>query len=424
MSVVKLTKKAVDAAVATKATLYLWDDDVKGFGLKVTANGVKTYILQYRLGGRSGKSRRYSIGRHGNPWTPDSARKRAMVLLGEIAQGKDVVAERQREIAEAQSGSTIAELVDRFEKRHLLIKCKPRTSREAMRLMQRFVLPIWGKRLTKDISRADVSRLHHDLAGTPLQANRVLSHLSKMFNLAEVWGERPDYSNPCRRVEKYKENRRERYLKTDEIARLLDVLDSYCPLGHLKVAPVTNVVTMSGAPLRSVKAAEAMSPFAVAAIKLLLFTGARHGEIINMQWEWVDFENSEVHLPDSKTGAKTIHLSAEAVEVLRQVPRVVGCPYVIAGVSPGKPLQGLQNIWERIRQQAGLSDVRLHDLRHTYASIAVNAGMSLPIIGKMLGHTQAQTTMRYAHLAAEPVKAATALVGERLAAVRKPVHIS
>jgi integrase len=423
MAVTKLTKKAVDATTSTGKDYCLWDDEVKGFGLRVTAKGAKSYLVQYRFGGRAAKVKRVYIGQHGSPWTPDSARKQAMIILGDIAKGVDVAIERQRSKAEHAASQTFTEFSERFVAHHLNIKCKPETQKECKRLLQKVILPRFGKRLVKDITRADVSRLHHELAATPYQANRVVMLLSKMFNLAEVWGERPEYSNPCRLVAKYKEKMRGRMLTPDELSRLMAVLDSY---GADCVQPMpiaSNVIPLWGATLNSVEASRALSPFAVAAIRLLIFTGARKGEVVNMRWEWIDLEQGEVHLPDSKTGAKTIYLSPQAVEVLRNIPRIVGCPYVIAGLNPSKPISGLQNIWERIRKQAGLEDVRLHDLRHNYASVAVCAGMSLPIVGKMLGHTQAQTTMRYAHLAAEPVKLAAAMVGDKLAAAHGEVRL-
>jgi integrase len=158
------------------------------------------------------------------------------------------------------------------------------------------------------------------------------------------------------------------------------------------------------------------SPYAAAAIKLLVFTGARLGEVLGLRWKWVDFERGEARLPDSKTGAKTLHLPPPALEVLAELPHVAGNPYVIVGGKPGAALVDLDKPWYAIRKSAGLEDLRLHDLRHAFASVAASGGMGLPIIGKMLGHTQAQTTQRYAHLASDPVKAAAATVAGKIAA--------
>jgi integrase len=158
------------------------------------------------------------------------------------------------------------------------------------------------------------------------------------------------------------------------------------------------------------------SPYAVAAVKLLIFTGARLGEVLGLRWDWIDFERGEARLPDSKTGAKTLHLPPPALAVLAALPQLDGNPYLIAGAKPGAALVNLEKPWRAIRASAGLDDVRLHDLRHAFASIAASSGMGLPIIGKMLGHSQPATTARYAHLASDPVKAAAAAVANNIAA--------
>jgi integrase len=181
-------------------------------------------------------------------------------------------------------------------------------------------------------------------------------------------------------VERFPQRRRERFLSAEELARL-------------------------GAALAAYRG----PPYHVATIKLLVFTGARLGEILGLQWAWINMDRGEARLPDSKTGAKTIHLPPQALEVLRNLPRVG--PHVL-GAKRGTTF--IEAPWRRIREVAGLDDVRLHDLRHAFASVAVSAGMGLPIIGKMLGHTQAQTTQRYAHLASDPVKAAAATVASRI----------
>jgi integrase len=238
-----------------------------------------------------------------------------------------------------------------------------------------------------DITRADVIKLHHTSRAAPYQGNRVIAVLSKMFNLAEKWGLRPDGSNPCRHIERFAERHRERMLSAAELGRLGDALAAY-----------------SG------------SPYSVAAIKLLVFTGARLGEVLGLEWDWIDIERGEARLPDSKTGAKTLHLPPPALAVLADLPRLDGNPYVIVGKRKGASLVNLEKPWRAIRKSAGLDDVRLHDLRHAFASVAASSGMGLPIIGKMLGHTQPATTARYAHLASDPVKAAAAAVAGKIAA--------
>jgi len=237
------------------------------------------------------------------------------------------------------------------------------------------------------VTRRDIAKFHHARRETPIEANRALAVTSTLFNFAERIGYRPDGSNPCRHVEKYPQRHRERFLSADELARLGDALAVY-----------------------------ECSPYAVAAVKLLVFTGARLGEILGLRWEWIDFERGEARLPDSKTGAKTVHFPPPALAALSELPRIEGNPHVIVGRVPGAALVNLDKPWRAIRKHAGLDDVRLHDLRHAFASIAASSGMGLPIIGKMLGHTQAATTNRYAHLASDPVKAAAAAVAGKIAA--------
>jgi integrase len=382
----KITKRAVDALRPTPdgAETVLWDSELKGFGVRVQRGGAKTYILKYRAGtGRDAPLRKLTVGRHGSPWTADEARAEARRLSGLAAHGKDPAGAR----AAARAAPTVADLAQRFLSEHAEAKRKTSTAKEYRRLLDHVVLPAIGRKRVADVTRQDVARLHHARRATPTEANRALAVISKMFNMAERWGERPDGSNPCYHVEKYPQRKRERMLSAEELGRLGDVLTGY------------------GGPL-----------YYAAAIKLLVFTGARLGEVLGLQWQWVDFERGEARLPDSKTGAKTIHLPPPALAVLAELPRVEGNPYVIVGGVAGAALVNLEKPWRAIRKKAGLEDVRLHDLRHAFASVAAASGMGLPIIGKMLGHTQAQTTQHYAHLASDPVKAAAATVASKIAA--------
>jgi integrase len=299
-------------------------------------------------------------------------------LLGVIAAGGDPVAEHR----ERKQAPTVAELATRFLAEHVETKRKPRTVRDYRRLLENVIVPALGHRQVADVIRSEVARLHHSRRATPIEANRALAVLSVLCTFAERIGERPDGSNPCRHVEKFPERRRERMLAPGELARLGRALAAY-------QGP----------------------PYHVAAIKLLVFTGARLGEILGLQWQWIDIERGEARLPDSKTGAKTIHLPPPALEVLASLPRIEGQPYVL-GSKRGTTF--IEKPWRAIRKEAGLEDVRLHDLRHSFASVAAAGGMGLPIIGKMLGHTQPATTARYAHLASDPVKAAAAEVARRI----------
>jgi len=280
----------------------------------------------------------------------------------------------------------VAALAERFLSEHVATKTKPSTASKYRQLIDNAILPAFGRKRVRDVVRADISRFHHERREAPYTANHCVAVLSKMFTLAEKWGERPDGSNPCRHVERYAEHKRERMLSAGELARLGDALKAFTG-----------------------------SVYIVAAIKLLVFTGARLNEILTLQWDWIDSERGEARLPDSKTGAKTLHLPAPALAVLADLPRIVGNPHVIVGQIAGGHLVNLEYPWRTIREAAELGDVRLHDLRHAFASIAASSGMGLPIIGKMLGHTQAATTHRYAHLASDPVKVAAATVAGKIA---------
>jgi integrase len=249
------------------------------------------------------------------------------------------------------------------------------------------VVPRIGKRRVADVTRADIAKLHNARRDYPTDANRLVACMSTMFNFAERIGWRADGSNPCRHVEKYPQRRRERFLSGDELARLGDALAAY-----------------SG------------SLYVTGAVKLLVFTGARLGEVLGLQWAWIDSERGEARLPDSKTGAKTLHLPPPALAVLAELPQIVGNPHVIVGKLNGARLVNLEKPWRAIRKAAGLDDVRLHDLRHGFASVAASSGMGLPLIGGLLGHASPTTTSRYAHLSTDPLKAAAASVAGKIAA--------
>ncbi len=236
----------------------------------------------------------------------------------------------------------------------------------------RFILPALGRLSVTEITRADVAKFHHDLRHIPYQANRCLEVVSKMFNLCELWGLRPDDSNPRKHIRKYPEEKRERFLSTAELRRIGEVLRE---------------MECEGIELTS----------AILAARLLILTGCRLNEIMTLKWEHVDLIETVLRLPDSKTGAKLVHLGQPAAELLEAAERITDNPWVITGILEGKRLSDLQPFWQRVRARAGLKDVRIHDLRHTFASTAVATGQGLPMIGKLLGHTQVQTTARYAH---------------------------
>jgi integrase len=308
-------------------------------------------------------------------------------LLGEIAAGRDPAEEHDK----TRAGKSLALVLEQFMTEHVRPKLKARTASEYQRTAKLHILPRLGRRPIGELKRQDIARLHHELADKPYQANRTLALLSKFFGWAEKHGLRPDNSNPCRHVEKYREGRRERFLSQAELARLGDAL-------------------------RQAEQDKSCSPWVIAAIRLLTFTGARRNEILTLRWEHVSEEHECLMLPESKTGRKAIHLNAPAFALLQAIPRLESNPYVICGEKPGRHLVNLEKPWRRIRAAAKLDDVRLHDLRHSFASVAASGGQSLVVIGKLLGHSQPATTARYAHLADDPVKAASDAVGGHIAA--------
>jgi integrase len=261
------------------------------------------------------------------------------------------------------------------------------------------VRPVLGPIAMADISRADVLRVHHRLRATPYMANRTLANLQTLMNWAEQQGYREAHSNPCRGVRKYPEASRRRYLTVAEMVRL-------------------------GAALRIAERWQRMSPTAVTAIRLLLLTGARVSEILSVRWKEVDLPRGELRLSDSKTGRKTIVLSAPARQILAAWPRHAGSPYVFPGEGhgwrKGKHRVNLADAWAWIRRRAKLPDVRLHDLRHSFASVAVSSGHTLPIIGALLGHSQAATTQRYAHLMDDPLRRASDTTATTIAEALAP----
>jgi integrase len=367
-----ITQRDVDKLGPGEA---IWDagkGSVTGFGARRQRSPLVTYLFKYRS---AGGQRWQTIGRHGAPWTPETARAEAKRLAGQIASGGNPAAERDAR----KAAPTLAEIAQRFLEEHASTKLRAGTAREYRRLVAKVLVPALGSRHLAEVTRDAVSAFHHAKRETPAEANRALALLKTIC----AWAD-PDGVNPCRRIKPFPQRARERFLSAEELARL-------------------------GAAL----AAWPGSPYAAAAIRLLVFTGARLGEVLSLQWAWIDIAKGTARLPDSKTGAKTLHLPPPALAVLASLPRVPGEPRVL-GAKRGTTF--VEEPWRRIRKAAGLEDVHLHDLRHSFASVAAAGGMGLPIIGKMLGHTQASTTQRYAHLQPDPVAAAAATVAERIRA--------
>ena len=377
-----LTKRIVDRLPVDDKDSVFWDRELPGFGLRVYPSGAKVYVVQTR---RAGRSKRVTVGRHGGI-TPDHARKEAARIIARIKAGEPPVPE----VPKAEP--TMAELAERYQREYVAMHCKPATVAHYRIMLAKHIVPALGEFTVAEVERKHLLEFQYALREKPTVANRTLDMLVKMFNLAEVWELRPPGKNPCRFVRRYQvQSQHERFLTPEELHRLGQALDA---------APVERLASLHAA----------------AAIRLLVLTGCRRNEILGLRWDDVDFEAGELQLRDSKAGARVVPLTPPAAELLAELPRVDGNPWVFPGRKRGTHQRNINDPWDRIRKHAGLDGVRLHDLRHSFASRALAMGESLSMIGKLLGHTQVQTTARYAHLARDSIKASTAKVAESIGA--------
>jgi integrase len=407
----KLTKRTVDALKPRLKACILYDSELPGFGVRVMPSGHKSFIVEYRPhgGGRGVATRRFTLGAYG-VLTPDQARRGAQETLARVRLGEDPQDEKTRQ----RASLTVGGLIDAFVGGHVRAKCKPGTSYGYEIALKR-LRGAHGNLKADALTRANVASLHQSLADTPFAANRFLAAVSKMFSWAVHRGLLfDDHINPACRIERYREHRRERFLTSEELSRLGDALREGEIIG-LPYEVDESKPTSKHAP-KADKRRVKLDPYAVAAIRLLILTGARLREILDAQWQQVDFERGILFLSDSKTGRKPVYLSAAALAVLATLPRIEGNPHIIAGMKDGAPKADLKKPWHAVIRAAGLEGVRLHDLRHSFASIGAGASLGLPIIGKLLGHTLAATTHRYAHLDADPMRRAAETIGATIAA--------
>ena len=374
-----ISKRTVDALSVRDKDAVFWDRELLGFGVRVYPSGSKVYVVQTRT---KGKSKRVTLGRHG-VISADQARRQAALTIARLKSGEDPAGRASQTV-------TVAEIAARYLEEHVDVHCKPATRKLYRSVVERFILPAYGHLAVEEVDRQHIADLHLELRDIPYQANRVLEISGKLFNLAEEWKLRTG-GNPCKFVRKYRETKRERFLTDEEFRRLGDVLNEMETEGRLSVYPA-------------------------AAIRLLMLTGCRRNEIVELKWENVDLAAGEIRLPDSKTGARLVPLSPLAARVLTELPRIEGNPWVIPGTKPGRHLADLNHYWERVRERAELPEVRIHDLRHSFASRALALGESLSMIGKLLGHNKIDTTARYAHLARDSIKASSARVANSIGA--------
>ncbi|MBO6756348.1 MAG: tyrosine-type recombinase/integrase [Roseibium sp.] len=412
MSNERLTKTIVERAEPRASDHTIWCGKLRGFGCRVWPSGKKTFIAQYRIGGRSGKLRKKTLGTYG-VLTVDQARKEAEKYLALAQTGQDLAGEERQ----VRTEMTVSELCDEYLEHGVALKKASTVATDVGRI-NAHIRPLLGKRKISTVKRADIERFMHDVAkgktahdkrtekgrsivrGGKGTATRTVRLLGGIFTYAVNQGYLE--TNPRTGSKLFKDGAKERFLSQSEIERLGEVLTEAETIGlpwHLKDNAKTKHRPVSEGNLR-----EKISPHVTAAIRLLLLTGCRLREILDLRWSEVDLERGLLDLPDSKTGRKVVYLSEAAVEVLEGLPRVG--TYVFLGASLDKPRSDLKRPWERISRHAGLADVRLHDLRHTFASVSVASGMSLPMIGALLGHKSTSTTARYAHLTDDPLRRA------------------
>jgi integrase len=404
----RITKRVVDSLKIRPSEYAVWDATMPGFGVRVRPTGAMSYVVVYRAGsGRGAPYRRYTIGTIGKI-TPEKARLWAKSILGAVAHGKDPAGEKTSE----RGAPTVAELADRFMAEHIEPKRKPGTATFYRDILDRIVKLELGTTKADKVTRAALAKVHGKLRATPFQANRMIAVVGSMYAFAARIGAVPEGINPARKIDKFAEHRRERFLTGAELERL------GATIREAETKGVPWEVDEAGPEAKHLPKAKnrftKIDRFAAAALRLLLFTGCRLREILHLKWEQVDLERGLLFLADSKTGKKTVILNAPALALLTRLDRLGS--YVVPGDDPGKPRADLKRPWEAVARHAGLDGVRLHDLRHTYASFGAGGGLGLPIIGKLLGHTQASTTARYAHLDNDPLRRASENIGGRIAA--------
>ena len=377
----KFTKRTIELLETTGNRQTFFDDEITGLALRIGTTGKKTFYYTYRANkGRRAEKKWIMLGTF--PLVSvEQARelvkqKAAMVLAGH---------DPAELIKEGKQAATMREALTLFKEEYVS-KLKPKTQIQYTDIIERLVFPKLGKHLVKDIAYSPIASLHHALRATPYTANRTVAVLSKFFNWCELHGYRERNTNPVQGLAKYTEHKRLRFMSAVELESL-------------------------GKGFHTLESRNAIDPTIAAAIKMLLFTGARSSEILTLKWSYVSVELAIASLPDSKTGAKTLHLPPQALAILETLP--CESEYCFPGKSKGH-LVNIKDSWKRLLTASGLENWRIHDLRHAFASAAASSGKSLPIIGKILGHTQAATTSRYAHLAENPVAIAVSETATQL----------
>ena len=376
-----ITKRTVDALSVEDRDAVFWDRGLPGFGIRVYPSGLKKYVVQSR---GPGGSKRATLGRHGEI-AAEQARRLAAEAIDRIKRGEDPVPPAP------EPEATMAVIAERYMRDYVPSHCKPSSAEVYRRALDNHILPALGTMPVGAVGRGQVTELHYAMRGEPHAANAVLKIVAKLLSLAVEWGLREAGPNPCRAVRKYKTRPRERFLTEEEYRRLGRAVDELEAKGKV-------------------------SRHAAAAVRLLVLTGCRRNEVLELRWDDVDRTVGELRLRDGKTGGRMVPLTPAVQGVLDGLPRVPDNPWAIAGQKPGARLTNVNDPWLIVRARAGLDGVRIHDLRHSWASRALALGESLSMIGKILGHNRIETTARYAHLARDSERVSAAKVGGSIGA--------
>ena len=368
----KLTKTAVQKVQPETKKRFFYDEIQPGLGLVVHPSGKKSFFFQYRTaGGRGGTSKRVTIGAFPGV-TCGQARQKAREMSAEVFKGGDPGTARKT----YKDGATVQVAIEEFMKLHVIAKRKSSTARNYEIQTRLHVVPVIGNLKIRDVTHSHIQKIHFGLRETPYQANRTLAMLSKFFFWCEQNGYRDRGTNPASGIDKFKELKKTRFMDEKTLGKI-------------------------GSALEGLESQGRIDPFAAGAIRVLLLTGARLNEVLSLQWKDLDLDKGLAYLEDSKTGWKVLHLGAPAVTVLSSLQRVN--EWVFPSRKKEGHLINLRKTWVVVCEHAGVGNWRIHDLRHAFASLAASSGHSLPMIGAVLGHTQAATTHRYSHLGANPV---------------------
>lgn len=384
MGAIKITRKLLDSIELRDKPYDIWDTDVKGLIVTIFPSGRKTFSFRYYDDNK--KKQKIKIGIFGNI-TCEVAREKAKKIAGDLAHDIDPKKAKQKQENDEKQPLIARDFFELFIEKYIMQKYKPTTIYRSNIQIRKHIIPFFNKKCIGKISKADIIVFIESLSHLQTTANSCFAFLSVAFNQAELWGYREENSNPCRGVKKYPENLKERFLRNEELVKFEQIL-----LEHRYVSK--------------------SSPYTLAALWMLLYTGCRENEVLTLQWKDVHLEDGYIYLPNSKVGVRAIPLNNKAKNILSSLQKQENNPYVFCGNIPGQHLKETKTTWRKVRELADISDVRLHDLRHSFASFALKKGVDLYTVSKLLGHKNIKTTTRYAHLELDHLKKATNKVAE------------